>query len=130
MKIKSQQLFPGSKFNPYTLTDNKKHHSKIDKTKYLCIHQMFEAQVEKSPDIVAVALADTPSLDKLTYRQLNQRANQLAHHLRNLGVGPEVLVGVCMDRSLEMIVALLGVLKAGGASSTLPVVVKLYQSNL
>ncbi|WP_338124974.1 non-ribosomal peptide synthetase [Fischerella thermalis] len=115
MKIENQQLFPDSKFNPYTLTYDKKHHSQIDDTKHLCIHQMFEAQVEKSPDMVAVALADTPSLDKLTYRQLNQRANQLAHHLRNLGVGPEVLVGVCMDRSLEMIVALLGVLKAGGA---------------
>ncbi|BAT54991.1 amino acid adenylation domain-containing protein [Nostoc sp. NIES-3756] len=94
----------------------------------LCVHQMFEAQVEKSPDAVAVVcldenefaeratqtiVADKPS--ELTYRHLNQRANQLAHHLRTLGVGSEVLVGIYMERSLEMIVAILGVLKAGGA---------------
>jgi amino acid adenylation domain-containing protein len=79
----------------------------------LCIHQIFEAQVEKSPDATAVIFLDPPT--QLTYRQLNQRANQLAHYLRNLGVGPEVLVGIHMERSLEMIIALLGVLKAGGA---------------
>ena len=52
---------------------------------------------------------------QLTYRELNRRANQLAHHLRALGVGPEVLVGICVERSLEMVVGLLGILKAGGA---------------
>ncbi|MEH2022015.1 amino acid adenylation domain-containing protein [Nostoc sp.] len=77
----------------------------------LCIHQMFEMQVERSPQAVAVVCENT----QLTYRQLNQRANQLAHHLRALGVGPEVLVGICLERSLEMIVGLLGILKAGGA---------------
>ncbi|MEH1943735.1 MAG: amino acid adenylation domain-containing protein [Nostoc sp.] len=77
----------------------------------LCIHQMFEMQVERSPQATAVVFENT----QLTYQQLNQRANQLAHHLRSLGVGPEVLVGICLERSLEMIVGLLGILKAGGA---------------
>ncbi|QXE24305.1 amino acid adenylation domain protein [Richelia sinica FACHB-800] len=77
----------------------------------LCIHQMFEHQVKRSPDAIAVKLEN----QYLTYRQLNQKANQLAHHLRKLGVGPEVLVSICVERSLEMVVGLLGILKAGGA---------------
>ncbi|MEH1872395.1 non-ribosomal peptide synthetase [Nostoc sp.] len=76
-----------------------------------CIHEMFEMQVERSPQAIAVVFEDI----QLTYQQLNQRANQLAHHLRTLGVGPEVLVGICLERSLEMIVGVLGILKAGGA---------------
>lgn len=77
----------------------------------VCIHQLIEAQVEKTPDAVAVVFED----QQLTYQQLNYRANQLANYLRTLGVGPEVLVGICMERSLEMVVGLLGILKAGGA---------------
>ncbi len=76
-----------------------------------CIHQLFETQVEKTPDAVAVVFED----QQLTYRELNNRANQLAHYLHKLGVGPEVLVGICVERSIEMIVGLLGILKAGGA---------------
>jgi amino acid adenylation domain-containing protein len=76
-----------------------------------CIHQLFESQVEKTPDAVAVVFED----QQLTYRELNQRANQLAHYLQTLGVRPEVLVGICVERSLEMVVGLLGILKAGGA---------------
>ncbi len=76
-----------------------------------CIHQLFEEQVERSPDAVAVIFEDK----QLTYLQMNQRANIIAHHLRTLGVGPEVLVGICVERSLEMVVGLLGILKAGGA---------------
>jgi amino acid adenylation domain-containing protein len=76
-----------------------------------CIHQLFEKQVEKTPDAVAVVFEN----EQLTYRQLNQRANQLAHYLEKLGVGPEVLVGICVERSLEMIIGILGILKAGGA---------------
>lgn len=76
-----------------------------------CIHQLFEIQAEKTPDAVAVVFED----QKLTYRELNQRSNQLAHYLRKLGVSPEVSVCICIDRSLEMIVGLLGILKAGGA---------------
>ncbi len=76
-----------------------------------CIHQLFEAQVERTPDAVAITFED----EYLTYRELNCQANQLAHSLRELGVGPEVLVGLYLERSIEMIVALLGILKAGGA---------------
>ena len=76
-----------------------------------CIHQLFEAQVERTPGETAVVWQG----DHLTYEQLNQKANQLAHHLRQLGVGPECLVAICHERSLEMIIAVLGVLKAGGA---------------
>ena len=76
-----------------------------------CIHQLFEEQVTRSPDAIAVVFEDK----QLTYRELNQRANCLAHHLKTLGVEPEVLVGICVERSLEMIVGLLGILKAGGA---------------
>ncbi len=78
---------------------------------YMCIHQMFEMQVERSPQAIAVVFENT----QLTYQQLNQQANQLAHNLRALGVGPKILVGICLERSLEMIVGLLGILKAGGA---------------
>ena len=76
-----------------------------------CIHQFFEEQVKRTPDNVAVMYKDR----QLTYAQLNSRANQLAHYLRKLAVGPEVLVAICLERSLEMIIGLLGVLKAGGA---------------
>ncbi|HEY9872305.1 MAG TPA: amino acid adenylation domain-containing protein, partial [Candidatus Obscuribacterales bacterium] len=75
------------------------------------IHQLFEYQVEQTPDAVAVVFEG----QHLTYRDLNSRANQLAHHLRGLGVGSEVLVGICVERSLEMVVGLLGILKAGSA---------------
>jgi amino acid adenylation domain-containing protein/non-ribosomal peptide synthase protein (TIGR01720 family) len=76
-----------------------------------CIHQLFEEQVERSPDAIAVVFDN----QQLTYRHLNERANQLAHYLQKLGVKPELLVGICIERSLEMIVGLLGILKAGGA---------------
>ena len=76
-----------------------------------CIHDLFEAQVERTPDTVAVVFEG----EQLTYRELNCRANQLAHYLRKLGVSPDVLVGICVERSLEMIVGLLAILKAGGA---------------
>jgi amino acid adenylation domain-containing protein len=75
------------------------------------IHWLFEAQTERTPEAVALVFEDKP----VTYRELNRRANQLAHHLRELGVGPEVLVGICVERSVEMVVGLLGILKVGGA---------------
>lgn len=83
-------------------------------TEYLadtCVNHLFEEQVKRSPDAIAAVSGD----EQLTYRELNQRANRLAHHLQTLGVGPEVLVGICVERSLEMVVGLLGILKAGGA---------------
>ncbi|HET6345386.1 MAG TPA: AMP-binding protein, partial [Myxococcota bacterium] len=76
-----------------------------------CLHQLFEAQVERSPEAVAVVYED----EQLSYRELNERANRLAHHLLASGVGPEVLVGLCVERSAELVVALLAILKAGGA---------------
>ncbi|CCI16555.1 McnA protein [Microcystis aeruginosa PCC 9807] len=75
-----------------------------------CIHQLFEEQVERTPENIAVVFED----QQLNYQELNARANQLAHYLQKLGVGPDVLVGICVERSLEMIVGLLGILKAGG----------------
>ncbi|HEX8820244.1 MAG TPA: amino acid adenylation domain-containing protein, partial [Archangium sp.] len=76
-----------------------------------CAHQLFEAQARRTPDALAVQLGN----DTLTYRQLDSRANQLAWHLRSLGVGPEVRVGLGVERSFEMLVGILGILKAGGA---------------
>ncbi len=76
-----------------------------------CVHELFEEQARKTPDAVAVMFEDA----SLSYAELNRRANQLAHHLRELGVGPDGRVAVCLERSPELIVALLGILKAGGA---------------
>ncbi|MEQ1845417.1 MAG: condensation domain-containing protein, partial [Nitrospira sp.] len=75
------------------------------------IQELFEAQVVRTPETVAVVYED----QQLTYSELNGRANQLARYLRTLGVGPDVLVGLCVERSMEMLVGLLGILKAGGA---------------
>ena len=76
-----------------------------------CIHQLFEAQVEQTPNTVAVEFEDR----QLTYLELNQRANQLAAHLRDLGVSRRNLVGICTERSLEMMIGILGILKSGSA---------------
>ncbi|TBV09723.1 amino acid adenylation domain-containing protein, partial [Stutzerimonas kirkiae] len=76
-----------------------------------CIHQLIEIQADRTPDAVAVIFGD----QELTYRELNRKANQLAYKLQALGVGPDVLVGIAMERSLEMVVGLLAILKAGGA---------------
>jgi amino acid adenylation domain-containing protein len=76
-----------------------------------CIHELFEAQVERTPGAEAVVFVDQRS----SYAELNARANRLAHHLRSLGVGPDARVAVCVERSAEMVVALLAVMKAGGA---------------
>jgi amino acid adenylation domain-containing protein len=76
-----------------------------------CVHQLLERQAERTPEVVAI-ISET---DQLTYRELNQRSNQLAYHLCALGVGPDIPVAVCMERSSRMLVALFGILKAGGA---------------
>ena len=76
-----------------------------------CIERLFEAQVERTPDAIAVVFED----QKLTYRELNGRANQLAHHLQKLGVQTDEFVGICVERSIDTIVGILGILKAGGA---------------
>nr|WP_017317820.1 non-ribosomal peptide synthetase [Mastigocladopsis repens] len=82
-----------------------------------CFHQLFEALLEQIPNAIAVVFEDveTRHIESLTYHELNIRANQLAHHLQQLGVVPDVLVGICVERSFEMIIGLLGILKAGGA---------------
>ena len=77
----------------------------------ICVHQLFEEQVERSPDAFALVYENR----HLTYSELNKRANQLAHKLQSLGVGPDAMVGICIERSLEMVVGLLAILKAGGA---------------
>src|SRR5258705_9104901 len=76
-----------------------------------CVHKIFEAQVKRTPHKSAVVLES----EQLTFDQLNRRANRLAHLLRQKGVRPEVLVGIFMERSLEMVVGMLAILKAGGA---------------
>ncbi|HVF89345.1 MAG TPA: amino acid adenylation domain-containing protein [Blastocatellia bacterium] len=77
----------------------------------LCAHNLFEQQARRAPDAIALEFQGAA----LTYRELDERANQLARHLLSLGVGPEVIVGICLDRSFDLVVSLLGVLKAGGA---------------
>ncbi|MGB9178609.1 MAG: amino acid adenylation domain-containing protein [Pyrinomonadaceae bacterium] len=76
-----------------------------------CLHELFEAQVKRTPERIAVEGFG----QQLTYAELNSRANQLAHYLRKIGIGPEIRVGVLMERSLEMVTGLLAILKAGGA---------------
>lgn len=76
-----------------------------------CVHDLFEEQAEKTPHAIAIIFEDT----HLTYKQLNEKANQLANYLQGKGVGTETMVGICVERSLELIIGLLGILKAGGA---------------
>ncbi|WP_282362735.1 AMP-binding protein, partial [Pseudomonas sp. PS01300] len=76
-----------------------------------CLHELIEAQAARAPGSIALTLGDA----QLSYRELNERANQMAHALIAQGIGPEVLVGLACERSLEMVVGLLAILKAGGA---------------
>jgi amino acid adenylation domain-containing protein len=84
---------------------------RVETLKDKCVHHLFEDQVERTPDAVAVIFRD----QQLTYTQLNACANQLAHYLKELGVSPDTFVAICVERSLEMVVGLMGILKAGGA---------------
>lgn len=83
----------------------------VDFSRDKCIHELFEEQAKRTPDAVALVFED----EELTYGELDERAGQLAHKLQMLGAGPDVRVGICINRSLEMMVGLLGILKAGGA---------------
>ncbi|MBD1900675.1 non-ribosomal peptide synthetase [Trichocoleus sp. DQ-A3] len=85
--------------------------TKVDYPNDLCVHQLFEAQVEQNKDAIALVFEDK----KLTYQELNIRSNKLARYLQKLGIGAEILVGLCVERSLEMIIGMLAILKAGGA---------------
>ncbi|MES1022176.1 amino acid adenylation domain-containing protein [Gloeocapsa sp. BRSZ] len=100
------------------LTDTEKHQllvewnsNKVDYPQNICLHQLFENVVQQTPHAIAVEFAGR----SLTYQQLNQQANKVAHYLQKLGVIPDQLIGICVERSLEMAIALLGILKAGGA---------------
>lgn len=85
--------------------------TKVEFPRDKCLHELFEAQAVRTPNAIALVFEK----QQLTYAELNARANQLAHYLIRLGVGPETLVGMCMERSLRMVISLLGILKAGGA---------------
>ena len=85
--------------------------TQADYPQELCVHQLFEMQADRTPDAVALVFGD----ERVTYRELNLRSNQLARYLQKIGVGVEVLVGLCCGRSLDLIVGMLGILKAGGA---------------
>ncbi|MDZ8091996.1 MAG: amino acid adenylation domain-containing protein [Nostoc sp. DedQUE05] len=85
--------------------------TKTGELEYTCIHNWFEQQCDRTPDNIAIVYKN----QQLTYRELNSRANQLAHYLQQLGVKPDVMVGLCVERSLFMVIGLLAVLKAGGA---------------
>jgi len=100
------------------MTESEKHYLLVEwndtRTEFpvdRCVHELFEQQVQRTPNATAVVCEGK----RLSYYELNQRANQLAHYLRSLGVGPDTLVGICIERSLEMVIGLLGILKAGGA---------------
>ncbi|NEU74383.1 amino acid adenylation domain-containing protein [Hassallia byssoidea VB512170] len=103
-KAERHQLLIEFNQNKFKIPNQK---SKIEQ----CFHQLFEAIVAESPNAIALVFEH----QQLTYRELNNRANQLAHYLQQLGVVPDVLVGICVERSLEMIIGLLAILKAGGA---------------
>ncbi len=120
-----QTLLEGMVANPQQrlcelslLTETERHQllvewnqTQVEYPQQQCIHELFEAQVERTPDGIAVVFED----QQLTYQELNARANKLAHYLQALGVKPEVLVGICVERSLDMVIGLLAILKAGGA---------------
>ncbi|RHC79098.1 non-ribosomal peptide synthetase [Parabacteroides merdae] len=99
-------LTPDEKYKLFTKWNN----TNFDYPKDKCIHQLFEEQVEKNPENIAVIYGE----ESLTYKELNKKSNQLAHYLREKGVKPDSFVGICIERSLEMIVGLFGILKAGG----------------
>ncbi len=85
--------------------------TRADYPRDACVHQLFEEQARRTPDATALVYGDR----KLSYRELDERANQLARYLQGVGAGPDVLVGICMHRCVELIVGILGTLKAGGA---------------
>jgi amino acid adenylation domain-containing protein/non-ribosomal peptide synthase protein (TIGR01720 family) len=107
-RISELDIMTQSELNLILNTLNDTH---VDYNNKLCLHELFETQTEKTPEAAALVFKDSC----LTYRELNSMANKLAHSLRGMGAGPETLVGVCMERSVEMVTALLAILKSGGA---------------
>ncbi|MHC2831689.1 amino acid adenylation domain-containing protein [Bacillus sp. F9_6S_D1_P_5] len=107
-KIKEISILPNEEKEKVLVEFNE---TKANYSSNFTIHQLFEKQAERTPEAVAVVYED----QKLTYQELNEKANQLAHYLQKRGIGPDSLVGLCVERSPEMIVGLFGILKAGGA---------------
>ncbi|MDP9518824.1 non-ribosomal peptide synthetase [Pseudomonas protegens] len=106
--LQSLSVLPAAEYRQQMLAFNA---TASDYPSELTLHGLFEAQVRRTPQAIALQAGE----QCLSYAQLNQRANQLAHHLREQGVGPDVRVGLCVERGLEMLIGLLGILKAGGA---------------
>ncbi|ADO71805.1 non-ribosomal peptide synthase-like protein [Stigmatella aurantiaca DW4/3-1] len=110
---------PGKRLSDLTLLKPSERHQVLQAwnetagafSRITCIHETFEAQAQKAPDAIALVSGD----NRLTYRELDERGNRLAHRLRALGVGPEVRVGLCVHRGLDMVIGMIGILKAGGA---------------
>ena len=94
-----------------TIDRSNRNETQADFPRDLCIHHLFEEQVKRTPDAPALLCAG----EELSYQEVNRRANQIAHHLQSLGVGPDVPVGICLNRSINLVVGMLGILKAGGA---------------
>lgn len=123
-----ETLLAGIAANPYArisdlplLTSEQRHQMLVEWNNTQQVYpeqtvcELFEAQVERTPNAVAVTFPSMAGAEQLTYQALNQQANQLAHHLQALGVGPETLVGLAVERGTEMLVGMLAILKAGGA---------------
>ncbi|MDB4955277.1 MAG: linear gramicidin synthase subunit [Myxococcales bacterium] len=108
--IGSASILPSRRRDPMLAMGSSSSATEED-ARNLAVHQLFEAQVDRTPDAIAAIFHG----QQLTYRELDHRANQLAHRLLELGVGPEVLVGICVERTVEIVVGMLGILKAGGA---------------
>src|SRR5215212_9882798 len=110
---------PHERYNPVCLLPQQElqqviadwNDTRVEYPANLCVHQLIEQQAALRPEAAAVICG----AERISYRELNERANQLAHHLKGMGVGPESLVGVCLERSVQMMVALLGILKSGAA---------------
>jgi len=117
--IRDAALSPGHALSALSLLDSTErqrllhdwNQTAVDYPQAVCLHQLFEAQVQRTPDAVALVFEN----ETLTYGELDTRANRLARHLQDMGVVPDQRVGICCERSLEMVVGLLGILKAGGA---------------
>ncbi|HYN21335.1 MAG TPA: amino acid adenylation domain-containing protein, partial [Thermoanaerobaculia bacterium] len=108
---------PGRRLSELPLLSQAERHQLLEWTegaayaRELCLHELFAARAAEAPDSIAVKLGD----ERLTYRELDEASNRLARHLRRQGVGPDIPVGLCVQRSLAMVVGILGILKAGGA---------------
>ncbi|HEX8905851.1 MAG TPA: AMP-binding protein, partial [Longimicrobiaceae bacterium] len=108
--IEGQEAIPGAgAIHAPALADPALRSRDVDLPSGACLHELFEAQVERTPGAAALVFEG----ETLSYAELNARANRLAHHLRALGVGPDARVALCAERGLEMVVGVLGVLKAG-----------------